>query len=440
LALSYWMAAVRDPVRFNYPVMVSREARQEESVAPVRFVALLVAAVLAAGCNSEARPPGTPAASGSSPGPESTASASAVASASPVAPSPTPAEPLTPFGYRAKGMTHEVIAFVNHGHLDDVVPRLNYDAVSTIAYFSLSVTGSGRIDRSRSDWRRWVGPSMDTLIARAHAAGTKVVPSIKRFAWTSSEAAETRKLLSNPVARQRAAREIAQLVHDRGVDGVNIDVEPVPRGQSTNFVRFVREVRRALNAKRPGYQLTFCATGHITNYDVKGATRPGGADAVYIMGYQYRGRFSQIAGSVAPLGGPHYDYRETVRSFLRQTTAQRIILGVPLFGWSWETETAGVRSRITGGSRALFYRQAVIEAARRPFRYDRTEEVAWTAFRTGSRWRQMYFDNLRALEAKWNFIIRSKLRGTGLWALGFEGNRTSEILGLLRKTFVRTPN
>jgi spore germination protein YaaH len=412
----------------------SREVRQEGSVALVRFVALLLVVTLAGGCLGGDRGPSP---SPSSPAGSDAASPRPTASAVPSAvPSQTPLSPLTPFGYRAKGMTHEVMAFVNHGHLEQEVPRLEYEAISTIVFFSLVVTSNGRINRKTIDWRRWMGSSMDTLIERAHAAGTKVVPSIKRFAWSSSGAADTRKFLSDPAARQRAANEIAQLVYDRGVDGVNIDVEPVPRGQSGNMVKFVRLVRQALDGKRPGYQLTFCATGHIANYDVKSLTQPGAADAVYIMGYQYRGSFSTIAGSVAPVGGPHYNYRETLRVYLKQTKPDKIILGVPLFGWSWLTETAGVRSRVTGGSRALFYRTAAVEGANRPFRYDTAEEVAWIAFRSGAGWRQMYYDNLRAIEAKWNLVIKSKLRGTGIWALGFEGTHTREILGLLGKKFL----
>jgi spore germination protein YaaH len=402
-------------------------------VASVRLVVLALLVAFATGCLAPDRGP-SPSAS-----PSAGTGAASPTPAPSVAPSATPSVPppvaLTPFGYRAKAMTHEVMAFVNHGHLEDEAPRLQYEAISTVVYFSIVVNSNGRINRKTVDWRRWMGKSMDTLIQRAHAAGTKVVPSIKRFAWTSGGAEETRKFLSDPAARQRAANEIAQLVYDRGVDGVNIDVEPVPRGQSGNMVKFVRLVRQALDKKRPGYQLTFCATGHIANYDVKGLTQPGAADAVYIMGYQYRGSFSTIAGSVAPVGGPQYNYRETLRQFLKQTKPDKIILGVPLFGWSWLTQTSGVRSRITGGSRALFYRTAVVEAANRSFRYDTAEEVAWTAFRSGNGWRQMYFDNLRALEAKWNFVIKNKLRGTGIWALGYEGTRTKEILGLLGKKF-----
>jgi spore germination protein YaaH len=402
-------------------------------VASVRLVVLALLVALPTGCLASDRGPSPPTSPSAGTGAASPTPGPSVApSASPSVPPPAA---LTPFGYRAKGMTHEVMAFVNHGHLEDEVPRLQYEAISTVVYFSIVVNSNGRINRKTVDWRRWIGKTMDTLIRRAHAAGTKVVPSIKRFAWTNGGAAETRKFLSDPAARQRAANEIAQLVYDRGVDGVNIDVEPVPRGQSGNMVKFVRLVRQALDKKRPGYQLTFCATGHIANYDVKRLTQPGAADAVYIMGYQYRGSFSTIAGSVAPVGGPHYNYRETLRQYLKQTKPDKIVLGVPLFGWSWLTETSGVRSRIAGGSRALFYRSAAIEAANRAFRYDTAEEVAWTAFRSGTGWRQMYFDNLRALEAKWNFVIKNKLRGTGLWALGFEGTRTKDILGLLGKKF-----
>jgi spore germination protein YaaH len=401
-------------------------------VAFLRLVVLALLVALATGClgsdrgpSPSASPSGVTDAASPTPGPSVAPSAT---------PSVPPLAPLTPFGYTAKGMTHEVMAFVGHGHLDQEEPRLQYESISTVVFFSLVVNSSGRINRKTIDWRRWMGKSMDRLIARAHAAGTKVVPSIKRFAWSSGSAADTRKFLSDPAARQRAANEIAQVVYDRGVDGVNIDVEPVPRGQSGNMVKFVRLVRQALDKKRPGYQLTFCATGHVANYDVKRLTQPGAADAVYIMGYQYRGSFSTFAGSVAPIGGPQYNYRETLRQFLKLTKPDKIILGVPLFGWSWLTETSGVRSRITGGSRALFYR-TYGQGTNSALRYDTAEEVAWTAFRSGTGWRQMYFDNLRALGAKWDFVIKNKLRGTGVWAMGFEGGGTKDILGLLGKKF-----
>ena len=334
-------------------------------------------------------------------------------------------------------MSHEVIAFLNYFDVDRVVKTLDYGPISTIAFFSIPLDRRGRLKKNGAEWASWTGPSMGTLIERAHAAGTKVVLSAERFAWSGGQAAVARALLSSSAARQRAADEIADAVEERGVDGVNIDFEPIPNGQKQNFVRFVRLVRRALDAKRPGYQLTYDATGLIGNYDVKALAQPGAADAVYIMGYHYRGQWSKQAGSVAPLGGPAYDYTDTLREFLKHTTRNKIVFGVPLYGWRWQTAGPGVRSATGGASGPLFYADAVREAGRRRMRYDRVEQVAWTAYRSGGKWWQIYFDDRRALEAKWNWIIRQRLRGTGLWALGFEGPRHKEIYALLRKKFVR---
>ncbi len=365
----------------------------------------------------------------------------------PTAPSPSPgasgaptdgppAAAYGPFGYEAKGMSHEVIAFINYFHLEAVEPTLDYDAISTIAYFSVPMDSRGRFEKDGAEWRTWMGSTMDRIIERAHAAGTKVVITAERFAWNGSQAAVARALLSSPEARRTAANQIADAVIERGVDGVNIDFEPIPDGQSSNFVKFVRLVRKTLDARKRGLQVTYDSTGYIHNYDVKALAKPGAADAVYIMGYQYRGVWSNQAGSTAPLGGLNYDVTDTVRRFLRLTTPDKIILGVPLFGWSWRTSGSGVRSRVIGGSKPLFYGQDMDALERYGKRYDRVEQVAWTAYRSGGAWRQLYLDDVRALEAKWDLVIRKKLRGTGLWALGFELPRSDEIYEVLERKFL----
>jgi spore germination protein YaaH len=187
-----------------------------------------------------------------------------------------------------------VLSFLTVGDLDYGLERLDYDVVSTIAFFSIEADAKGRLRRGTAakpdgTWRRWTSPTMDRIIEKAHANGTKVVMSLERFAWTSGGAAISRAILSSPEARARLVREVVDEVVRRGIDGVNVDFEPIPRSQRQNFVRFVRALRTALDAVEPGYQLTYCATGHITNYDVASLAKPGAADAVYIMGYHYRG-------------------------------------------------------------------------------------------------------------------------------------------------------
>ncbi len=189
---------------------------------------------------------------------------------------------------------------------------------------------------------------MTAVINAAHQHGTRVVLTVERFAWTSGQAADTVTLLSSSTLRARLAAEVAKAVHDRGADGVNLDFEPIPTGQAADYVAFVRQLRADLDARRTGYELTFDTTGSIGNYDVTSLTAPGAADAVMIMGYDYRGAGSAVAGSIDPLAGPTYDLTDTIDAYLARTSAGKIILGVPYYGRAWSTSGSGLHAPDAG--------------------------------------------------------------------------------------------
>src|SRR5664280_1356962 len=88
-----------------------------------------------------------------------------------------------------------------------------------------------------SRWRAWNGPVFDAVRDRAHAAGTKVVVSVSRFSWSPDETTVTIALLGSSPHQVRLAAEIAAEVVRRGVDGVDVDLEPVPAGQAGAYRR-----------------------------------------------------------------------------------------------------------------------------------------------------------------------------------------------------------
>ena len=159
---------------------------------------------------------------------------------------------------------------------------------------------------------------MTSVINRAHEHGTRVVLTVTCFAWSGGGAATQAGVLGSPAARATLARQVAAAVRDRGADGVNLDFEPIVAGYADEFTDLVRAVRRELNAVAPGYQLTFDAMATIGNQPIAEATAPGGADAVVIMGYDYRTAASSVAGSISPLRGPVYDLTDTVEAFTRR--------------------------------------------------------------------------------------------------------------------------
>ncbi|MGH2513242.1 MAG: glycosyl hydrolase family 18 protein [Candidatus Limnocylindrales bacterium] len=421
-------------------------------------------AVLVAGCGSQPAP--TPSAGGPSATGTTAPSVTAVPSASNGSPSvsgplPSATNPLPsgspeaqtashPFGFAAKGLSHEVMAFVTSGYVAREAAKLDYAAISTVVEFGIQVQSNGALARTLAGaihpkWKAWTSPAMDDLIARAHAAGTKVVPSIIGYAWTPAEIATTRALLASPTARARMISETVAEVVRRGVDGVNLDFEPIPVGQRTNFTALVRGLRAALDAVHPGYQLTVAMTGYFSSYDPGALIAPGAADAIYLMGYHYRGTFSTQAGSNSPLGGTKYNLADTVSALATAgVPADRIILGLPFYGHLWPTVGPTINARVSGPGRDILYAEGITLDAAHAATYDPVEDVMWGAYQARScstcalTWWQFYVDNATTLARKWAWIADHGLLGTGVWAAGYEGAHP-EPWQALRTAFLTTP-
>ena len=346
---------------------------------------------------------------------------SASPSASPLAPVDTAPHDPAKFGFVAKGMRGEVMAFATIPELAYARDSLDFSAVSTLAFFSLQAGADGTLVHD-SRWRAWNAEIFDAVRDRAHALGTKVVVSVSRFSWSSDETAVTRAILARAARRERLAREIAAEVVRRGVDGVNVDLEPVPVGQKAAFTSFVRRLRTALDDAAPGLQLTVAITGYYSSYDVRGLVAPGAADALYLMGYHYAGWWSKIAGSNAPLGGPRYNVAETIAKLRADgVPAERLIVGVPYYGHLWPTASGALNARTTGQGSDVRLASALAILANVTPRWDPVQGVTWAVWRENGTWVQLYVDGPRALAAKWQRFRQLGLLGTGMWTIGFEG-------------------
>ena len=256
-------------------------------------------------------------------------------------------------------------------------------------------------------------------------------------------------MLGSSTARDNLARQIAAAVRDRGADGVNLDFEPIAATYADEFTSLVQAIRAQLDAVAPGYQLTFDTMGWIGNYPIEAATAPGGADAVVIMGYDYKTGSSGTAGSVSPIGGPTYDLADTLAAYVGRIPASKVILGVPYYGRAWSTSSSALNATTVsaakyGASVAVLYETALDYAAQYGRLYDPVEGVAWTTYPRENctatygcvtATRQLYYDDAETLAAKYDLINSYGIRGVGIWALGYDGSRP-ELYQVLKDKFI----
>ncbi|HYH91969.1 MAG TPA: glycosyl hydrolase family 18 protein, partial [Candidatus Saccharimonadales bacterium] len=205
------------------------------------------------------------------------------------------------------GLRREVFGFLPYWELSDSSTTLDWAKISTLAYFGVGADGKGNLQKKNSNgsttvgWSGWTSSRMTSVINAAHKSGARVVLTVQSFAWSSTGLERQKALLGSSTARANLATQIARAVRDRGADGVNLDFEPLASGYGDEFTALVRKVRSTLSATAPGYQLTFDTLGWIGNYPIEKATASGGADAIVIMGYDYRSATSGVAGSIAPM-------------------------------------------------------------------------------------------------------------------------------------------
>ncbi|HET7182547.1 MAG TPA: glycosyl hydrolase family 18 protein, partial [Candidatus Limnocylindrales bacterium] len=227
------------------------------------------------------------------------------------------------------------------------------------------------------------------------------------------------------------------------------DFEPIVAGYADEYTALVRQVRAELNRIAPGYQLTFDTMGSIGNQPIVNATAPGGADAVFIMGYDYRTDGSSYAGSIDPLAGPKYDLTDTVKAYTAKISPSKVILGVPYYGRAWSTSSDRLNASTLSGAKygypsAPTYGQALDLVNAHGRRYDSVEQSPWTAYRKQTctsqygcvtAWRELYYDDATSLRLRYDLVNRTALRGAGIWALGYEGTHT-ELRNALADKFL----
>ena len=363
-----------------------------------------------------------------------------------------------PSSEAAAGLRREVFGFLPYWELSDASTTLDYGLLSTIAYFSVGTDRWGVLTKTDPDgsistgWAGWTSSKMTSVINAAHANGTRVVLTVGCFAWSSYQAETQAALLGNPGARAQLVGQIVAAVRDRGADGVNLDFEPIVSGYTDEFTALVRELRAGLDGAAPGYQLTFDTTGWIGNYPIEAATAPGGADAVFIMGYDYRGSNSNPVGSVSPLAGPVYDLTDTVAAYTARIDPSKVILGVPYYGRAWSTPTDALHAPNISGeqygySTAVFYTTAIDYLQAYGRRWDSVEGAPWTAYHKQvctatygcvTTWRQLYVDDAASLGLRYDLVNRSNLRGAGIWALGYDNSRPELYQALADKFLADT--
>ena len=150
------------------------------------------------------------------------------------------------------------------------------------------------------------------------------------------------------------------------------------------------------------------------------------------MAYDFHRRQSTQAGPVAPLfGGKELwdnDINTYLQQFLELVPAQKILLGIPFYGYEWQTTSRESLSHTfpdTGATASYERVQELLKQSEELQVQESWNEQALSPYISYSEDGEIYviyFENSRSISYKLDYVNQLDLGGVAIWALGYEGS------------------
>lgn len=320
---------------------------------------------------------------------------------------PEPLAQLSPVPVRP----HEVFGFAPYWTLD-AAPGFDLHSITTVAYFGVDVNPDGTVLQSGDGWTGYQSQQLVDLITAAHADGDRVVLTAENF-----DQSQLHQLVRDPQAPTRLAGALSSLLQQKSLDGVNLDFEGTDGGDRALYTAFASSVAHQLKQANPKWQLTVDtyggsagdSSGYMDVPDLAAAF-----DALFVMAYDMYS--SDHASPNASLG----EDLTTLANYTTVIPASKVILGLPYYGYDFPTADGNPFSKATGAPSPITYGQ--MEQKSLTVYWDKADATPWAAYKDGSQWHEIYFDNPTSLSMKARAADEYGVSNVGIWALGFDGN------------------
>lgn len=349
---------------------------------------------------------------------------------------------------------YEVFGFLPWWNINKT-SSIDFSTLTTMAYFGIPVDTEGNLVQDDLGYERFTSQKATDLFNKAHSFNTRVVLTVTQM---DNDTIET--FLDSKDAQKNAISQIVSAVQFRGIDGVNVDFEYTGnpgRFYRDEFSSFVATLSETMHEAMPDSRVTVSVYASAANgqkmWDI--ASLGKSSDGIFMMAYDFSGVGSSVAAPTAPLygykeGKYSYDIATAVEDFMRLMPANKLILGVPLYGYNYMVTSPQVNAptlaasywRGRASAQTYDYVQENITADTEGIDgyhtgWDSVGQVGWKAYRVAATntWRMIFLDDKRSLSIKYDFAKTKGLAGVGMWALGNNNTHAADVWGVTKEKF-----
>ncbi len=233
------------------------------------------------------------------------------------------------------------------------------------------------------------------------------------------------------------------------ISGINIDIEYSGENSQAlreNYVRFMRKLDWYLDTKYKNIKISIdvyasAASSDQTIWDIRALSQY--VDYIIVMAYDFQQRGSDQAGPVAPLfsedGKWSKDINQNLKMFLDQAPREKILLGIPFYGYGWQTDSVNPKANAykdTGFT--VSYKKAKdllnlsegkiasdsawLGATQIKKSFDNDALSPYITYKQDGELYTIYYEDPQSIAYKLEYARQLNLAGIAIWALGYEDN------------------
>lgn len=338
---------------------------------------------------------------------------------------------------------NQVIGFLPYWLIDktssDYAPY-----ITTLTYFGLTIDTNGHLIKLANEqeedpgWHILRSGTMDSIFADAKKNNIK----LSLLIFNADEEAISEIIEKPEEHAKNLMTDVAPIMKQYEFTDLNIDIESVAIASDesrANFTTFIQEIKKEMTAQKLGtLTIDLSPTALYKNYLINPKAIEPFIDYFVFMTYDYHYQNSSVTGPVAPLTGAgtisEFDVDVAMRKAVKIIPKHKIIMGIPLYGYEWETISDTPRSAVIPGTGITASNARVEEflesCATCSPKLDHEAQESYLIYKDEdtNTYHQIFYPDKNSMKEKTQFAKSLDLEGVALWALGYEGKTILEPL------------
>lgn len=326
--------------------------------------------------------------------------------------------------------------------------------LSTFTYFGLTIDSDGTVVKlvnPQEEEPGWTTLKSDRFQERLNKAKKNHL-KLSLLIHNSNEASISALLQEPEKHAQNLVADVAPLMQEYGFTDLNLDIESFKEATESaqkQYTSFVKAVKDGLDNNNLGTLTVEVTPISLVKPRLTNAYEIGKiADYLVLMAYDFHYIYSYLAGPVAPVGGVgivrEYDVEKALKQMLTVVPPEKIILGIPLYGYEWETisDHPGAATIPGGGATASNRRvteELLVSCDSCIKAFDENSKQPYVIFPDGNFFHQIYYEDENSIKEKQALAEKYNINGIALWALGYEGENILKPLKSYKNSFDFNP-